>query len=295
MQLTPAQTQQENLETISQVYNFCDVAQIPPVTRREAYMLARNEYELLVAVIRSLEGDDWQQPTACTLWDVKSIVAHVTGALAGYASWTQFKRQYSPLSHKPYKGRFTDQVDIINAIQVDDRRAYSPEELVGELLAVGPRALTRRSQIPAPLRLIRVPGGAAFGPFSLGYLLDTIYTRDMWSHRLDICRATGHKMILTPDHDGRIIALVIRDLAQTLAHKLGWASILYDLQGGAGGIYKIGKHPSPAAKITLDVVDFNLLASGRITPEQASSVNLVELEGDIELAQMVVKNTRVLY
>ena len=69
---------------------------------------------------------------------------------------------------------------------------------------------------PCLLRTIRVPLPALGGIVPIGYLTDLIYTRDMWMHRLDICRATGREMIQTSHHDGRITALVVRDLVRKL-------------------------------------------------------------------------------
>jgi len=294
MQAAPTKINRGRAKGIPQAESFRDAAGITPVTRREAYELGRHEYELILALIESLDADDWQQPTACSLWDVKSMVSHIAGALSAYASWAQFKRQISPSSHKPYKGKFTEQIDLINAVQVDDRTGRTPEELISELRVVGPKALSTRSRIPTPLRAIRVPDGAS-GSISVGYLLDTIYPRDMWMHRLDLCRATGREMRVTPKHDGRIVALVVRDLARSLTHKLGGASVLYNLRGTAGGKYKVGRHPSPAATIRMDVLDFNLVASGRIKPDQANALALVEIEGDSRLATLVLENTSVLY
>ena len=48
----------------------------------------------------------------------------------------------------------------------------------------------------------------------MGYLLDVILTRDPWMHRVDIARATGREMVLTPEHDGRIIADVVAEWAR---------------------------------------------------------------------------------
>jgi hypothetical protein len=48
----------------------------------------------------------------------------------------------------------------------------------------------------------------------MGYLLDTILTRDPWMHRVDIARATGRDMVLTADHDGRIVADVVAEWAR---------------------------------------------------------------------------------
>ena len=294
MQAAPTQTFPERTGALAQTLPTREAARIPAVTRREAYKLARDEYELILAAIRSLGADDWQRPTGCTLWDVRSMVSHIAGGLAAYASWVQFKRQYSPSSHKPYKGRFTEAVDLVNAVQVDDRREHTPEELISELRAVGPKALRTRSRIPVPLRAIRVPAGP-FGSISVGYLVDIIYPRDLWMHRLDICRATGREMSLTPEHDGRIVALVMRDLAHSLAPKLDGASVLYELQGIAGGTYKVGSHPSPAATIRMDILNFNLLASGRNKSDQMKALGLVRIEGDARLANLALEHTKVLY
>jgi hypothetical protein len=50
--------------------------------------------------------------------------------------------------------------------------------------------------------------------WKLGYLLETILTRDPWMHRVDIARATGRDLVLTPDHDGRIVADVVAEWAR---------------------------------------------------------------------------------
>ena len=294
MQAAQTQPYPERTGAVAPVRKIREAARIPTVTRQEAYELACDEYERLLALVRSLSADDWQRPTGCTLWDVRSMVSHIAGGLAGYTSWSQFKRQYSPWSHRPYKSRFTEPVDLVNAVQVEDRKERSPEELISELREVGPKALRTRSRIPAPLRAMRVPAGA-FGWISVGYLLDTIYPRDLWMHRLDICRATGREMSLTPEHDGRIVALVVRDLAYSLTSRLGGDSVLYDLPGAAGGTYKVGRHPSAAATIRIDVLDFNLLASGRIKPDQVNASGLVQIEGDARLANLALEHTIVLY
>ncbi len=48
----------------------------------------------------------------------------------------------------------------------------------------------------------------------MGYLLDVILTRDPWMHRVDIARATGRDLVLTPEHDGRIVADVVAEWAR---------------------------------------------------------------------------------
>ena len=40
--------------------------EIPPVAHAEAGQQSRKEFERVLALIESLEGDDWQQQTYCT-------------------------------------------------------------------------------------------------------------------------------------------------------------------------------------------------------------------------------------
>ena len=71
--------------------------------------------------------------------------------------------------------------------------------------------------------------GAGAGLTPLEYLLDTLYPRDQWMHRYDICAATGKKMVVTPEHDGRLTALVVRDIDRKLKGQLGQRSLALNL------------------------------------------------------------------
>ena len=59
-----------------------------------AEVFVENE-ERFLALVTSLSEDEWEKPTACPLWNVRQILAHVTGAAASYARWSEFKRQNS--------------------------------------------------------------------------------------------------------------------------------------------------------------------------------------------------------
>jgi len=59
------------------------VADIPSLTHTEARELAQTEYERVLSLLQMLEGDDWQQPTYCTEWNVREMVAHLAGAVTG--------------------------------------------------------------------------------------------------------------------------------------------------------------------------------------------------------------------
>lgn len=265
---------------------------ILPLSHREAMGMATLELERFLALVTSLPEDAWEKPTACTRWNVRHMLAHVTGAAASYARWSEFKRQNSFKVQRPYRVSGLSFLDSLNQIQVDDRASATPAALIDELRTVGPRAIATRTRLPVLLRALRVPL-PALGLVPIGYLTDLIYTRDMWMHRLDLCRATGREMVMTPEHDGRIVSLIMRDLVKKLAATLRNTSMVYHLSGKVGGTWHLGAEVPPAATLHLDVVDFNLLASGRLTPEEAWSC--VSLEGETALAREVLNHTNVAY
>lgn len=266
---------------------------IPPLTHREAMSMATLELERFLALVISLSDDEWEKPTTCLLWNVRQILAHVTGASAAYAHWTEFKRQGNPKVRRQYRASSLSFLDSMNQIQVDDRASATPVALIHELQMVGPRAIATRARLPMLLRALRRQRHALGGIVPIGYLTDLIYTRDMWMHRLDLCRATQHEMVMTSEHDGRIVALVMRDLERKLAAKLRTTSMVYHLSGKSGGMWQFGAKVSPVTTIQLDVLDFNLLASGRLTPEEAWSH--ASIVGESALARDILNHTNVPY
>src|ERR1700736_5121995 len=242
-----------------------DAHSIPALGHGEAAVLAQTELERFVTVLETLSHDDWDRPTACPLWNVREVVAHVTGAAAAFTSWALFRRQGDPAVQRPYRERGMSHLDAMNQIQVDDRAERSPAELLSELRQTGPRAIATRRRLPFPLRALRVPLPPLGGWVPIGYLTDVIYPRDMWMHRLDICRAVDRPMALDPPHDGRMTALVMRDLGQQRAWRAacGSSAVVYHLTGVTGGRWRLGRKHQPDAEITLDAPDFHLLASGR--------------------------------
>ncbi len=264
--------------------------EIPKLGHAEAGQQAAAELARTLALLERLADEDWQQPTACTLWNVRDMVAHLAGACAGHAIWSEFKRQYL---QNPYMRQAKVKVDAVNRQQIEDRAGATPPELIAELRAVGPKAIRTRQRLPWWLRVIPVPFGPPLGAVPIEYLTDLIYIRDMWMHRLDICRATGRDMALTPEHDGRIVALVIRDVCHKLRGQLEGKNIILELTGPAGGAYCFGQTITPDAIIQMDALEFNWLASGRMGVEQAASKT--SIQGDMALATWFLARVEVPY
>jgi hypothetical protein len=58
-------------------------ASIPSLTHAEAGWLAATELQRFLALVDSLAAGDWDQPTACTRWNVQQVTAHVAGPALG--------------------------------------------------------------------------------------------------------------------------------------------------------------------------------------------------------------------
>jgi hypothetical protein len=91
--------------------------------------------------------------------------------------------------------------------------------------------------------------------WTLGYLIDIIYLRDTWMHRVDTSRATGADMVCTSDHDGRIVADVVAEWARR--HDQPFT---LELTGSAGGTFSTGGGGEP---IVMDAVEFCERLAGR--------------------------------
>jgi hypothetical protein len=74
-------------------------------------------------------------------------------------------------------------------------------------------------------------------------------------HRLDISRATGTPMVLTPSHDGRLIADVVAEWGRR--HGQGFS---LTLTGAAGGQWQVGE---TGEQLELDALDFCLTVGAR--------------------------------
>jgi uncharacterized protein (TIGR03083 family) len=230
------------------------VERVPAFGRPEAAILAAAENARFVELVRSLRTEDWSMRTDCPDWDVRAMASHVLGAMDANASIPQFVHQLR--AGKKAAGD-RPAIDGMTEVQVRERAQLGPEELVDRLAVMAPRAARARQRVPALMRRMRmkVEFAKVMESWRLGYLLDVIFTRDTWMHRVDIARATGHELVLTPDHDGRIVAGVVAEWAG----RHGQAFTLR-LLGPAGGTYT---KDGGGEEITIDAVEFCRTLSGR--------------------------------
>lgn len=277
------------------IQNYPRAAAIPPLARHEVVPLARAELARFIALTETLSPDDLRQPTDCALWTVKDVIAHQASHVTALTRVREFFDQFNPHNLRAYTAKGMNSLDAANQRQVDLRAEDSLAQLIAEMRDNSEQSFARRQRFPLPLRWIRIGVPGFEGRISLGELIDNTFTRDMWMHRADICRATGRAMKQSPDHDGRIVALVLRDVNRRLRARLNGRSVIYQLTGAAGGAWLAGGSGPAEALLRLDVLEFNRLASGRITAEHALETDLVDIEGSLELARLTLRNTAALF
>lgn len=226
----------------------------PALDRPTAMRLAATEYERFAAQLRQLEADDWVKPTDCPGWDVRAVAAHTLGMAEMAASIREGRRQTRAAARQG--GVF---LDALTGLQVEKHQSSTPTQIVLGLERVGRKAARARRRTPGFIRRRTMPdpqdAGGIEEPWTFGFLIDVILTRDPWMHRVDIARATGRDLHLTPDHDGVLVADVVAE----------WASrhgrpYTLNLTGPAGGHWSAG---SGGPELALDAVDFARLLSGR--------------------------------
>jgi uncharacterized protein (TIGR03083 family) len=249
-----------------------DVTHQAPLTHDEAMHLQATELERMLDLLRSLDDSAWSASTDCPEWDVHRMYLHVLGACEAGASLKENVHQMrAARRHQKTDGGPLEAG--LSAVQVRERLDVTPAALVEQLAAVAPITVRKRTRMPALMRRMTMKvDGPVIERWRLGYLVDTIYLRDLWMHRVDATRATGRDLVLSPGHDGHIVADVVAEWARRHGRPF-----TLTLTGAAGGTYTSAPSavlpqstpPAPDGTATspepleLDAVEFCRILAGR--------------------------------
>jgi uncharacterized protein (TIGR03083 family) len=216
--------------------------------------LAATEYDQFARMLSDLAPDDWTRATDCPGWDVRAMASHVLGMAEMAASIRDGMRQMR--AAKKRGGIF---IDALTALQVEERIDMTPDAVERRFIVVGPRAATARKRVPGLIRHrklpIAQPVGGEMEDWTIGFLIDTILTRDTWMHRIDISRAVGRPLEITAGHDGVLVADVVAEWAGR--HGRPYELVL---TGIAGGRWSAG---TGGPQLEYDAIEFARTVSGR--------------------------------
>jgi uncharacterized protein (TIGR03083 family) len=229
---------------------------VKKIGRGEGLLLSRIQYARLVELLASLSDDDWASPTDCEGWTVKDIGAHVLGSLEAVRRPREFVRQALAGLRVAKAEHLREPLDGINAVQVREHAGMTGAQVAQAIAAIAEPALRHRARTPWLLRQgVRVKLGVS-GRTSLAWILDVVYSRDTFVHRIDVSRATGRD-VHTDDVERRIVAEIVREWAARHGEP-----VTLTLTGPAGGTYECN---GGGPEITEDAVEFTRLVSGRGT------------------------------
>jgi uncharacterized protein (TIGR03083 family) len=236
-----------------------DVTTIETLTHQEAMRLQAEELVRTLALLRSLDKVEWTAATDCPAWNIRAMYQHVLGACEAGASMRENIHQLRRA--RAYRKTHGGPLEAaLSGVQVRERADLRPAQIVGQLTAVAPKTVRRRTRTPAALRdhAKMAVDGPVHETWNLGYLIDIIYLRDLWMHRVDVAHALHRSLELTADHDGRIIA----DIVAEWAHRHG-KSFFLELTGPAGGTYTHHQDVPDTEHLSLDAVEFCRTLAGR--------------------------------
>ena len=232
-----------------------DVETLPAIRHHEAMALQATELERAIATLRALEDQQWRARTVCPEWDARQMWLHVLGACEAGASMRENLHQMRA-ARKRRNDLGVPLEAGLSAVQVAEREHLSSDELVERHELTTPKTVRSRTRTPRVMRSIRIGIDApVVEKWSLGYLIDIIYLRDAWLHRIDTATASGADLVLTADLDGRIVA----DIVAEWARRHGQPFTL-ELTGIAGGVFTADGGGEP---MRMDAVEFCSVLAGR--------------------------------
>src|SRR3954463_4498353 len=219
----------------------------------------------LMTLLRELEAADWLKPTACALWSVKDIVAHLLGTCLRRLSFARDRLQ----SGGPRRA-FADYADLVgyinqlNAEWVGTMRRVSPRLLMDFLDLAEPQLhayfASLDPQAPSTIGVAWAGEERSLNWFDLG----REYT-ERWLHQQQIREAVGAPGLTgrtwlhpTLDVFVRVLPFTYRNVEAAPGSSVG-----FDIRGEAGGVWTliregsgwslfVGSHQAASTTITLD-------------------------------------------
>ena len=259
-------------------------------------------HERLMALLSSLDAEDWHRPTASARRNVKDIAAHLLDTAARRLALE--RDGYFPPTPPPSLASDRDLVaflDTLNAAGEVGTQRWSPRLLIDMLDFVGRELIAHLDSLDPFGRAIFSVAWAGESESASWFDIAREYT-ERWHHHEQIHEATGRpstiqsRALYYPCLDAFLRGLP-HALRDTLAPSGTIVEVVID--GEAGGSWfarrevdrwsLVDRAPSPAARVHLHQSEAWKLFTKRVTLEEAfARFPSLRLEGDRQLAAAVV-------
>jgi uncharacterized protein (TIGR03083 family) len=245
------------------------LADRPRLTAKEGEALSLVLAGDFVGFLEQLARDEWAAVTPCEPWTVKDVAAHLLGWCEALCSPRAMASQARRAVAR--RRRFDNLLDAQNDVQVEIGRTMTADEVLDRLRVMLPRAAKLRRRLGTSLHY--VPAYAKFlgGTFNLGYLMNSVFPRDLIVHTLDVAQATGRDAPM-----GDAAARVAQDMLKDWARRTK-ADATVELTGPAGGSYVAGDGRRASIAGATGAVVHRLAGREPVQP--------LTLEGDVAAAE----------
>ena len=258
----------------------------------------------LMTLLRGLPPDDWRRPTACALWSVKDIVAHLLDSCLRRLSFG--RDALDPAPDRPIAS-YADLVAFLNELNatwVGAMRRLSPAVLM-DLIDLAEPQLHRYFASLDPDDTARF-GVAWAGEEKSANWFDVgrEYT-ERWLHQQQIREAVGAAPLTGRAWLHPALDIFVRALPHGYRQVQAdpGATVEIRIQGEAGGVWTLargtagwtlldGAGPHPRARVTLDQETAWKLFSKGLSPDQAS--RRIAIEGEPQLGRPLLGTLAVM-
>lgn len=251
----------------------------------------------VIALLRTLDGDDWSQPTDLPGWDVRAIAAHLAHLESELAGNPQEKVEVAPAPHiKGLLGEFTE-------AGVLARAGWSTDAIIDELESSVEKRYADLREDPPTDAAAPGPGFAGL----IGWSWQTLLTNrplDLWMHEQDVRRALGRPGGLETPGAVHTAGVYARSLPFVLGKKVGAPSgttVVVEITGAqpmvlTAGVGEDGRgapidalSEEPTCRLVMDFETWIMLTGGRRSADEVQ----VDVHGDSALGRAVLDNLGV--
>jgi uncharacterized protein (TIGR03083 family) len=258
----------------------------------------------LIALLSRLAPADWARSTACALWSVKDIAAHLLDTGLRRLSFGRDALHAAPPQRISTYAELVAYLNHLNAEWVAAARRLSPRVLIDLLDRLEP-------QLYAYLRSLDPHAPAAFGVAWAGeeassnwFDIGREYT-ERWLHQQQIREAVGAPGLNQRAWLHPVLDIFVRALPFTYRKVEAPAgrSVLFEVSGEAGGVWSlvrspdawqlyVGSDPAAASRVSLDQsVAWKLFSKGLSAEDARRSIRI---EGDPTLGYPVLSSLAVM-
>ena len=261
-------------------------------------------HERLITLLRGLKEPDWHRPTACALWSVKDITAHLLDTTLRRLSFGRDRLRSVP---EPAPASYAELVAYLNRLNAEWTaacRRLSPRVLIEILEEMGPRLHQFFGSLDPHEPALFPVSWAGENDSPVWFDIGREYT-EQWLHQQQIREAVGTDLLSGREWLHPTLDIFVRALPFTFKDVGAAAglSIRFEISGPAGGVWTLVRNPEnwalfagtdrePAAKVRLDQeVAWKLFSKG--LSDQAARQHIL-IEGDRRLAEPVFRSLAVM-